>query len=44
VAEIKAKHAKMRQNASKSNKLLHILDLAQDDVGDDELPCSFCHV
>ena len=42
VAEIKAKHAKMRPTVSKSTKLLHILD--QDDEGDDDLPCSFCHV
>ena len=42
VAEIKAKHAKLRPAISKSTKLLHVLD--QDEDGDDELPCSFCHV
>lgn len=41
VAEIKAKHAKLRPAATKTNKLLNILD--QDD-DDDQLPCSFCHV
>ena len=41
IAEIKAKHEKLRPAVSKTNKLLHIL--GQDD-DDDVLPCSFCHV
>lgn len=42
IAEIKAKHEKLRPTVSKTNKLLHIL--GQDDDDDDVLPCSFCHV
>lgn len=42
VAEIKAKHEKLRPAMSKPTKLLHIL--GQDDDDDDVLPCSFCHV
>lgn len=42
VAEIKAKQARVNPPAAKSTKLLHIF--GQDDEGDDNLPCSFCHV
>ena len=42
VADIKAKHEKLKPAAAKSTKLLHIL--GQDDDDDDVLPCSFCHV
>jgi 3'-phosphoadenosine 5'-phosphosulfate sulfotransferase (PAPS reductase)/FAD synthetase len=42
VIEIKAKQA--RRSASQRTRSTKLLDILDEDDGDDELPCSFCHV